>query len=216
MMLISFLINLVLSGAMSHMVGWINSLQLIIHLPMLKTLIPANVASFFALILPIVQFDLIPPEWSTELVLDFDDELSEDFEEKFDTSVFDQMKDLGYESHNSLRLLGSLFIFALMYYVRILVLFPLVCAIAKIWKVGLKYRTYLRQSLFFNEFIVVNIEAYMELIIAGYINYINPLESTNGEIVAQYVAYYAFVVCLFILPSISIWVLIQNMDTIKS
>lgn len=47
MMLISFLINMVLSGAMEHMVGWINSLQLIIHLPMLMTLIPANVASFF-------------------------------------------------------------------------------------------------------------------------------------------------------------------------
>ena len=116
MMLISFLINLVLSGAMSHMVGWINSLQLIIHLPMLMTLIPANVASFFSLILPIVQFDLIPPEWSYELVLNFDDDLNEEFLEKFDTSVFDQMKDLGYESHNSLRLLGSLFIFALLYF----------------------------------------------------------------------------------------------------
>ena len=89
MMLISFLINFVLSGAMSHMVGWINSLQLIIHLPMLMTLIPANVGSFFSLILPIVQFDLIPPEWSYELFLDFDDEPNEEFMSKFDTSVFD-------------------------------------------------------------------------------------------------------------------------------
>jgi hypothetical protein len=61
MMIFSFVINLVLSGAMDYMVAWINSLQLIIHLPMLMTLIPANVASFFALILPVVQFDLIPP-----------------------------------------------------------------------------------------------------------------------------------------------------------
>ena len=56
---------------------------------MLMTLIPANVGSFFALILPIVQFDLIPPEWSYELVLNFDDEPNEEFMAEFDTSVFD-------------------------------------------------------------------------------------------------------------------------------
>jgi hypothetical protein len=53
-MYIAFAINMILSGGASYMVGWINSLQLIIHLPMLMTLIPANVASFFSLILPIV------------------------------------------------------------------------------------------------------------------------------------------------------------------
>ena len=47
MMLISFLINLVLAGAMSYLVGWINALQLIIHLPMMMILIPANVSMFF-------------------------------------------------------------------------------------------------------------------------------------------------------------------------
>ena len=79
MMIISFCINLVLSGAASYLMGWINSLQLIIHLPMLMTLIPANVASFFSLILPIVQFDLIPQEYSYDLILNFDDEPDEEF-----------------------------------------------------------------------------------------------------------------------------------------
>ena len=126
------------------------------------------------------------------------------------------MKDLGYESHNSLRLLGSLFIFALLYYVRLLLLYPVVLSISKLWKVGVKYERDLKHSLFFNEFIVLNLEAYMELLISGYINYMFPLGSTNGEIVAQYVSYYSFAVCLFVLPCISIWVLIQNMDVIRS
>ena len=151
---------------------------------MMMTMIPANVGSFFALILPIVQFDLIPPEWSYELFLDFDDEPNDEFMAEFDTSVFDQMKDLGYESHNSLRLLGSLFIFAFLYYVRLLIFYPVVLSIAKLWKVGVKYERDLRHSLFFNEFIVLNLEAYMELLISGYINYMFPLGSTNGEIVA--------------------------------
>jgi hypothetical protein len=84
MMLISFLINLVLSGAMTFLVGWINSLQLIIHLPMMMILIPANVSIFFSLILPIVQFDVIPPEWSYELFLTFEEDNQDlDFQTRF-------------------------------------------------------------------------------------------------------------------------------------
>ena len=72
MMVISFIINLVMSGAMGYMLGWINALQMILHLPMLLILIPANVGAFFSIILPVVQFDLLDPEWTTELVFEFD------------------------------------------------------------------------------------------------------------------------------------------------
>ena len=63
---------------------------------------------------------------------------------------------------------------------------------------------------------MINLEAFLELLVAGYINYIFPLGTTDGEIVAQYVSYYAFFVCLFIMPCVSVWVLIQNMETIRS
>lgn len=56
----------------------------------------------------------------------------------------------------------------------------------------------------------------MELIISGYINCMFPLWSTTGEIVAMYVSYYSFVICLFVLPSISIWVMINDLNTIRS
>ena len=71
--------------------------------------------------------------------------VSNEIGEKFDISVFDQMKDLGYESHNSLRLLGSLFIFALLYYVRVLLLFPVVLSMVKLFKVGRVYASDLRK-----------------------------------------------------------------------
>ena len=69
----TFLVNLIMAGALGHMIGWINTLQLIIHLPMLRILVPANVSVFFQTIIPIVTFDLIPPEWSTEYFLDFEE-----------------------------------------------------------------------------------------------------------------------------------------------
>ena len=125
---------------------------------------------FFSLILPIVQFDLIPPEYSYELFLTFDEEPEEEFTDSFDREVFDQMKDLGYNSNNSLRLLGSLFIFSMIYYVRLLIFYPFVLCFVKIFKVGKNYQKSLKEALIFNEIIVINLEAYIELLIAGYIN----------------------------------------------
>ena len=46
---LAFLINIFLTGAGSfeYYVSMINSLQIILHLPMLRIIIPSNVASFF-------------------------------------------------------------------------------------------------------------------------------------------------------------------------
>ena len=69
---------------------------MILHLPMLRIIIPANVSAFFQIILPVVQFDLLDPEWTTELIMEFDEEPEEDFLEDISYKVFDQMQDLGY------------------------------------------------------------------------------------------------------------------------
>ena len=44
---------------------------------MMMILIPANVSIFFSLILPVVQFDLIPPEYSYELFLTFEEDIED-------------------------------------------------------------------------------------------------------------------------------------------
>ena len=47
------------SGSQAYMIGMLNALQLVIHLPLMKVNIPSNVGFFFRLILPIVMFDLL-------------------------------------------------------------------------------------------------------------------------------------------------------------
>ena len=47
------------TGAVKYMIGMLNSLQLVIHLPMLSIIFPTNTCFFFRLILPIVMFDLL-------------------------------------------------------------------------------------------------------------------------------------------------------------
>jgi hypothetical protein len=58
-MIVTFLINFVLSGALGLMVGLVNSLQLIVHLPMMRVPFPPNAMSFMRYILPTVMFDIL-------------------------------------------------------------------------------------------------------------------------------------------------------------
>ena len=90
-MVITFVLQMFLAGAMGFMIGWINTLQMIIHLPMVRILIPSNVNVFFQTIIPIVTFDIIPPEYSTEYIMEFEEFPEEQFADSFDDKFFGQM-----------------------------------------------------------------------------------------------------------------------------
>ena len=54
----------------------IRALQMLVHLPMLKIVIPGNVMSFFEYFIPIAMFDILDNDYGIgyELILDFDDD----------------------------------------------------------------------------------------------------------------------------------------------
>lgn len=184
---IVMIMNMFLSGAMSSMVQWINSLQMMLHLPMMHLIMPANVSQFFELILPIAMFDIIESTFSTELVLEFD----YDKEEEMAPLIYGQIQDLGYGSHNSILNLGSLAVFSFIYYIKVVLLigllYPLVFISGTIFNTkgfeggepstGNKYARWLRRyhrnivdKLIFSEILALSIEAYIEFIISGYLN----------------------------------------------
>jgi len=84
---------------------------MILHLPMMHVIIPGNVNMFFSILIPIVMFDIIDSEWSTELVFTFDSEGQEETAK----DMSGQIMDLGYDSRNSILNLGSVFVFGSFY-----------------------------------------------------------------------------------------------------
>ena len=62
---------------MQYMMGMLRSLQIILHLPMLAIVIPGNVGLMFTTMVPLVMFDLLDSEYTTEQVLNFDYEQHE-------------------------------------------------------------------------------------------------------------------------------------------
>ena len=147
-------------------------------------------------------------------MFNFEEEPDESFENSFGSSVFDQMKDLGYETHNSMQLLGSLFIFSMLWFIRALLFYPVVKLFVCVTKKGQEYSNGLRDTIFYGEIIVISIESYIELLIAGYLNIKYQLDSTGGENFAVYVSYYCIIMCLVIMPLLSIYILTRPMSEI--
>ena len=68
----NFIMNFVLTGSMTYMTIFLRSLQIILHLPLLRILVPSNVSMVVEIIFPVAMFDVIDPDYSTKLFLDFD------------------------------------------------------------------------------------------------------------------------------------------------
>jgi hypothetical protein len=156
----SFAINFLIQGAMAQILQTIRSLQMIVHLPMLRVIMPANVSMFFQILMPIVIFDIFDPVPLLELYLSFD---SETANESFD-GIISQMKDLGYESFNSILNLGSIFIFTVLYFVLLVIycFFKLLD-----FKKTASIKAYLSSKLFYSAILSLLIESYFEFLIAG-------------------------------------------------
>ena len=117
-----------LKDGIDFMNQWMRSMQLMIHLPIMNILMPANITSFLQDLMPFVMFDIIPPEYSTEVMFNYDD--------LADLRVYlpqtlDQVEDLGYDSSNSMLLMGSVSVFLFIYVVLVMLYYILLRPISK-------------------------------------------------------------------------------------
>ena len=81
----------------------------------MSTVAPSNVIAMWNIMIPIVMFDLLESiPVIQELFPQSKIEMSEN------TSVLDQMRDIGYDSFNTILNLGSLFVAILLYLIRVI------------------------------------------------------------------------------------------------
>lgn len=114
------------------------------------------------------------------------------------------MEDLGYDSHNSVLLLGSLGVFAFIYWSKVFFYIFILIPFVIFSKKGLKFAKRMKKELFFTGLISITLEGYFEYIIAAYMNITRPVPKLSGEIIGSAMAWYSAFLCLFLFPLI--WV----------
>ena len=95
------------------------------------------------------------------------------------------MKNLGYDTHNSIIIMGSLGI--LIFCSTQLMLFFMIAIIPTQHFIGIRYRHF-RKMIFFGQIIRLVHGGYLEILIAGYLNLSHPVNTKSGETIALRVA----------------------------
>jgi hypothetical protein len=99
----NFALSSVVKAPLQFLWGMINSLQLIVHLPVFSFILPANAQLLLVKLIDVSSFNLLPMDKINKLVFNFTE--TDALNHRFD--------EIGYNSMNFLENLGSLFIFML-------------------------------------------------------------------------------------------------------
>ena len=94
----------------------IEALQLVLYLPLLRFVIPSNFIMMSENIRPIAMFDVLENNmgWDASLLMKFDEE------SQLGEAISDQMNDIGFESTNSIKNLGTIFIVLQAYFLQVI------------------------------------------------------------------------------------------------
>jgi hypothetical protein len=134
--------------------------------------------------LPLSNLELIPIEYSTELI--FKISVDKDYPHS------ETLEEMGYETHNILLNFGSIFLYIAGNVILMLVVF--------VTPKTSKVHRYLRKLVIFNGILMVYFEAYLEVMISCYLSFENQLTENLSDYFGAMLAYISSFICIIILP----------------
>ena len=158
--------------------------------------------------MPFVTFDFLPTEHTTEVILEFSEDAVE-----FSGS----MAELGNDTTNFLLNCGSLILFLLILIFRYVLFFCLKGinkANRQQYAPLVKYAEELADGLFWGNFILFILEAYIEFGLSAYMAVVKPVEADtfgedtmSGEVLSYYLSWLFFPLLVLIIPGLAIWII---------
>lgn len=170
MMAGNLVLGFILSASLNQLLTMINTMQLVVMLPLFKITVPANAGMFFSQIMQIAAFDFFEtgPYIDALLGLPPSEPLNANFEA------------VGFESLYLLHNMGTLFIAFVAYFTLVLLAFfcQYICCCERVKYFGEN----LRKKLFFGSFIQIIFESYSILAVSCFINLTRLSWSPFGEV----------------------------------
>ena len=167
---------------------------------MLAIIVPPCVSAFYQAWIPVVTFDLLNTNWwsADQLLFTFDFGA----EAAQARHIPEQTQDIGYQSPNSLIILGSLGLCALFYLIKAILYFLVLLPLShytnseriKAWAKRTK------RQLFLGEILQITMVGYFEFLIAAHYTFSYPLSTTDGEEISGFLAQYSFALTMILFP----------------
>ena len=96
-------------------------------------------------------------------------------EEEEVLAIYDQIIDLGYDSHKPYNLLGTLGVLTILYFVKLLLFYLIIRPLAKHFKKVNDLKVKMEEQLFYSEILILLIEGYLEFSITFFLKQDKPV-----------------------------------------
>ena len=153
---------MLMSGGMYLIWGVVNTLQMIVYLPLCEVQFPQNVVLLYSILLPMASLDIIPQEISTDVLFSMSEE---------EESPSQRLEEMGFETRNVILNLGSMFYFVIFLHFLIIIVW---CNKSKKLKCKNKcsvaIRKYFSIKDLMNNLFIMYFEAYVEVLLSMYLN----------------------------------------------
>ena len=130
----------------------------------MATIFPGNVSMILSALVPVVMFEILSDDFPL-IFFRFD----EKEQTRLQKTMNDQMIDLGYETHNSILNLNSMFILLIFILLKCLFVGALKIWVTKM-KSGKKMYNEMYKDLFWGSFISIFLEGFLEFLICAGLN----------------------------------------------
>ncbi|TNV87552.1 hypothetical protein FGO68_gene2096 [Halteria grandinella] len=190
----NMVLNVVLASSLQYLWGMINVMQLIVHMPLMNLVFPANAVLFYNFIIDISNFDILPVDSMENKLFKFTDSPSQPW--------FEQ---LGYNQNPFLQNMGSMMIYVCVY-LGLSLSVPFIGYIKGRNSILAKLYTYLRENFFFNSFLRLFLEGYMQFSICSLISTSNALWDSSSDRLSTVLGL-IFTTCITLFPFL-VWILL--------
>ena len=199
--------NLVLAGSITLIWSFVNALQMLMFLAMCQINFPSTVKMLYQILLPLSSLDIIPQELSSDLIFSFSDDQDYAFNQR--------LEELGFDSHNMILNLGSMF-----YYINVsiilLVMATILTRIKSKHKLLLKLKKNLKFFVLLNQLFIVFQEGFIEILVSCYLNFQNTITITVSDKVSNIFAIILIIVSLTVIPAAVIFAMSKDETTLNS
>ena len=161
---------------------------------------------------PIISFDIM--KYLGELnkvIFNFDYAAQKVMREKY---MIDPIKVMGFKFTNCIINLGLFGQIIFLFIIQTILTVPILKLLAKVTKSERiqRWEKNMTKQVFFSMLISIVLKGFMPISISIYLNYVCIVESTEGEIIANYFATICFFLCFALIPLLMLMVIVVPRD----
>ena len=117
------------------------------------------------------------------------------------------MRDIGYDSYNTILNLGTLFLALITYLIRLLAQFVVIWPLHKLGLIsGTNKKKYFNQVVF-GMLLVIFIEGYIEFLLSARLFFEAPPESVDNTPFLRIISWLVLILCVIVAPGLYIWIM---------